>query len=762
MNKFGGLITALVTLALVACGGGSDSNFAGSGSSSSSGGAGTGAVASIRVTSSVNTVPADGSPGPTITALALDSHNNALSGIAVTFSATAGGVLVNETTTTNSSGVATATLESNNAAIGSTISVNAAAGSASGQVTVTVASTQASITLLASSPQLPSDGSKPVTLTAIVRNASNQLVTGAAVNFSATSGGITPVQTTAGSTATPSVPAGTTDINGSAQATLSPAGDPSSRVITVTATTGTATTTMVINVVGSTLTVSGPQSLIMGAAGTFTVSLLDSGQNAIPNATVKVASAQGNTLSTQSVVTDSSGHATFQVTATKPGSDTITVTSLGLTGTATVLVSSESFNITAPTATALVPLNTAQTVTVQWTNNGAPVANNTVVTFSTTRGLFGGASVTTTALTAAGVATVSISSATAGPVTITATGTDPSNSTAVSTVVSFNFVAVVPASINVQASPATVATQAKSTITAIVRDSSNNLVAGATVAFQLTDVTGGSLSVGSAVTNTNGQAQTVYTAGTTASSRNGVTITATVQGTSVPAATVSLTVGGQTLFLSLGTGATISENAQFTQFSDPFVVQALDSGGNPVAGVTITMTVHSLPPTGGTYSNVGGNFIAPQTYSAYAKGQWIVAGTQWVQANGKGAVSPNGTMPLTTWCLNEDSAGTGIFSSAEDYNGNGRLDPADVAVVSPGTIVTDSTGTGNLAVTYPEDHAGWVQVILTATATVSGTQTTTSSIFVLPMLAKYVNNITTAVPGQYSPYGTALSCSNPN
>ena len=45
-------------------------------------------------------------------------------------------------------------------------------------------------------------------------------------------------------------------------------------------------------------------------------------------------------------------------------------------------------------------------------------------------------------------------------------------------------------------------------------------------------------------------------------------------------------VGGQTVFLSLGTGSTLTENATKTQFIMPFVIQALDSAGNPVTGAT--------------------------------------------------------------------------------------------------------------------------------------------------------------------------------
>jgi hypothetical protein len=81
-----------------------------------------------------------------------------------------------------------------------------------------------------------------------------------------------------------------------------------------------------------------------------------------------------------------------------------------------------------------------------------------------------------------------------------------------------------------------------------------------------------------------------------------------------------------------------------------------------------------------------------------------------------------------------------------------------VAVVTPGSVTTDSTGTANVLVTYPEDHAEWVQVLLTATSSVTGTQASTTSQFWLPILATYVTNIEQVPPGDTSPYGTHVNC----
>jgi hypothetical protein len=121
---------------------------------------------------------------------------------------------------------------------------SSSSSSSSGVVTPTISS----ITLLESSPNLPSNNSKPVTITAIALDAGNQLVPGAAIDFTSTSGGILPVQTTSGSTS--SVAAGITDENGEAQAQVSTAGDPTNRTLTITATSAGATATINVTVIG--------------------------------------------------------------------------------------------------------------------------------------------------------------------------------------------------------------------------------------------------------------------------------------------------------------------------------------------------------------------------------------------------------------------------------------------------------------------------------------------------------------------------------
>jgi hypothetical protein len=96
-------------------------------------------------------------------------------------------------------------------------------------------STPAAITATSSTPSIPSDGSAPAEITALVRDATNNLISGVAVTFTASSGGIAVTQ-------------GTTDASGAAKATLSTAGDSAPRTITVTVTAGSLTATVPVQV----------------------------------------------------------------------------------------------------------------------------------------------------------------------------------------------------------------------------------------------------------------------------------------------------------------------------------------------------------------------------------------------------------------------------------------------------------------------------------------------------------------------------------
>jgi hypothetical protein len=753
---------------LTACSGGSRTII---GTPTSTGtGTGTVTVSTVSVAASSATIAADGSTTSTISAIAKDSNNVLVGGATITFTTTAGDLTVTQATT-DATGLAEATIAAGSAPAGTAITVTAADGTVKGSTKVTVSSTQETITLTTSLPQILSDGSQTATLTALVKDANNNVVPGVTVAFTATSGALV-------------VTKATTDATGSALATLSPGGDPSNRTITVTATAGGATTTIGVPVTGTTLSVSGSPTLVLNGTGTYTVAVANSAKTGISNTAVALVSSLGNTLTPASVTTASTGQASFTVTATKSGTDTVTATALGQTATVSIAVSAQNFAFTTPSSSATttnVDLGSNQTLSVVWTVNGAAQVGQ-VITFAATRGTL---SSTTATTDAAGTATVTISSSVAGPATVSASTAATASSSGITAQTSLEFISITPVSIDLQASPATIAAQGQSTLTAVVRDANNNLVEGQVVTFAtVNDTTGGTLSVPSAITNAQGRAQAVYTASTTTSSTNGVVVRATVQSNQSVTTTADLTVGGLSVGLSLGTGNTITQlpancgsaGNLCTEFEVSYAVVATDSAGNAVPNVAITLTVHALDYMKGTYTGGG---TAPWVQSIAAicpnedASQLLAVPADvydGVLEAGEDGCQANTTLNLATLYSYNPATPPAAPNTPNIYpavcnpdgNRNGKLDPGVTAVVSPGTVTTDSTGTGVFNVIYPQSIANWVTVQLIATATVSGTETNASVTFSLPILSADVVATPTPPPGYPSPYGVASSCSIPN
>jgi hypothetical protein len=573
------------------------------------------------------------------------------------------------------------------------------------------------LTLLTSSPQIPSDGTAAATITALVRDANNNVMPNVAVTFQSNSGALTLPQSAK------------TDQNGVLAATLNTAGDPTNRPITVTALAGAATqATVTVNVIGTALTITGPTSLPLGSKGNYSVLLTSAGGTGIGGRVIAVTSAKANGLSATQLTTDAQGRAAFTLSATNGGNDTLTATALGISTTQAVSVSADVFKFTTPAAKTEVSLGSNVVVTVQWQQNGAGVANQ-AITFSTTRGTLSAGSVNTDGT---GSASVTASANNAGPAVVTAT-----NSSGTSVQLQIEFVATTPTSLDLQAEPFTLATNGQSTITAVIRDAAGNLVKNKTINFVLTDTTGGSLSVAQSVTDSQGRAQTFYNASNSTSPVDGVRIDATVQG--LPAVTdfVALTVAQRQVFISLGTGNTIL-TPNTTQYQDPWVIQMTDAQGNGVDLVNLTVSVLS---------------------ERYWDGTRAWNGSIWETAPGLEALPPLG-------CPDEDINRNGVLDPGEDLNGNRRIEAGNIATVSAhtiggSTVTTDNNGFAFVDVFYPKQFAYWLEVTLEARASVQGTEFSKRATFLLPGAALDFNDSKNAPPGLTSPFGTDGICATP-
>lgn len=570
----------------------------------------------------------------------------------------------------------------------------------------TVTTAASSMTLLASSPQLLSGDANGVTISALVKDDKNVLLKDETVTFSADSGELVVTQAK-------------TDAGGVAMAKLTSDSDKTSRNITISATLGSVSKSLVVALSGTTITIAGQSSIVLNKSAVLTMTLKDSYGNGIEGETFTVSSANGNTLASTTLITDSSGQASVTVTGVAAGTDTLTVSALGVSKTYLLAVSGDDFSITTPAADgAEVSLSpTSQTITARWFNNNT-AQNGKVINFYATRGTLTGSSATT----ANGVASVAISSTNAGPSLITASVDGGPSTTRL-----IEFVATTPSSMDLQTNLSSVGIGGElATLTATVRDANNNLVKNKTVTFSLDDVTGGQLSVPSDITDSNGQAGTVYASSSSTSAKDGVKIRATVAGTAVTDE-VTLTVGKRALFITLGTGNVLGEPDD-TNYSMPYTVRVADAAGVGVKDVSVSLSV--IP-------------------KKYYKGYYVWTGAAHV--------------PLySTSCNNEDADNNGKFDVGDtDENSDELIWPGNIATVSQGVVTTDSSGAANFTVDYSQEYAQFIQVSLEARANVGGTESLNSAVFLLPVIATDVNKLEISPPGRLYQMGTTTRIGSP-
>ncbi|MDO6718338.1 Ig-like domain-containing protein [Psychrosphaera sp. 1_MG-2023] len=545
-----------------------------------------------------------------------------------------------------------------------------------------------SIELLASSVQLASSGSDVIELLALVKDRQNNLMEDIQVSFSSDTGVI---QVTEPSTAA----------NGVATALLKTLNNPESRTISASAFVGDKSASVTIEVSGTTIKIVGNNSIVTGDTVDMTVVMLDSDGNGIAQRNIIISSQAGNTFTksdgnvlnqidnadgtvSQYVTTDSTGSATFRLTADNSGLDTLTAEALGESGQLALSVSPDSFVISdlkvfdgaayvANNSTNEVPLSGGQ-LTLTWQKDDVPNVGN--VLFSSTRGNIVAvdcADDTTASNTtnASGQICVNMTSTDAGPAIITAKADGLS--------ASFNveFVAEIAHLLQVQASPFSLGPNGqKSTVSAVVVDDLGNFVKNKIVNFTLYDVSNGSISRQSDITDSNGLATTVYTSNGI-SALDGVVVAACTdvakdsgdclnvltepnditdqnrrndifhceESDSCVHDEVKLTVADRELFIAVGAGNTL-DSASDIEYQKSFSVIVTDVESNPVEGVELS--VSAVP-------------------ESYIEGFWAIA------YNDEGEFDKY--VPFAAGeCPNEDIDRDGYLDQIEDIDGDGKFD----------------------------------------------------------------------------------------
>ncbi|MCG5496884.1 Ig-like domain-containing protein [Ectothiorhodospira variabilis] len=588
------------------------------------------------------------------------------------------------------------------------------------------------VVMRADSLQMDSAGSSPVTLRALVRDSNNVAIEDVPVRFF-----------TNDSDSVIVVKQGVTDDTGQALAEIS-SETPALRTVIAGAEVRGSSDTVELNVVGNTLSADAPSAIGFDESATFRFRLTDSDGSPIQGRTIELTSGAGVVIEPETPETDSNGQASAIITPPAGTIDPITVTasSMGASVSRELSITSESLRFSVPDGNVErleIPLNQSQDIAVRWQDAGVAIAGQQI-DFSVTRGE---RSATSAITDADGEARISISANTAGPSLITATPLERGLSSQVEVL----FVADNPDDLTLQADPAVIGvnsgdgTEQRSEIIARLRDPDGNLVKGQWIDFNLRDNTGGSLTRSRAETDRFGRATTTYIAGSASSGQDAVEITATVEDASVDPETAFLTVAGQPLFITLGTGNT-TLGPDETKYYKPYTVLVTDVNGSPVRNKTVTIGVHSI---------------------AYRKGKYRLPNTEFADPNDPDQPFENPFLwfrDISARCEAEDHGSDGIFDESADDNNDGMITPGNIATLSAQSVRTDDSGFADFEVRYPKNYAGWVRVELTARASVQGTESVERARFWLPIPSDDIDDFEVEPPGIESPFGLSGTCAD--
>jgi hypothetical protein len=504
------------------------------------------------------------------------------------------------------------------------------------------------------------------------------------------------------------------------------------------------------------LTLTGSASLALNDETNYIVNVLDSDGNGIAKADVVIsASNTGELTIPANVITDSEGQATIKVTGTTGGINTIIVSALGAMANQDVSVQADSFLFTSfsngvdivnPSNTPIVPdvsLTQTASVILTWQRDGALVPNGTPVTFTTTRGVLNASS----ASTVDGKVTATLTASDAGTAIITLVGSDTVDGKTIELTnqLEFEFFADTASTIKAQASPNSIGPNKQtSSVSVVVKDVNGNLVKNKKIKFVLEDTSGGEIFPATSVTDSSGSASTIYTSNST-SAKDAVSITVVVEDTPTINDVVYLTVSDRELFISLGTGNKVEELGT-TDYVKEYSIFVTDAESNAVENVELT--VSAIP-------------------ESYYKGFWMQTydGDDFIvwAAAGEGSLSKPTSIINPIKCNNEDSNSNGILDNGEDFNDDGELTPGNIVSIS-GDFITDSDGRSVIRVIYPQSYAHWLDAKLIVSGKVTGSESSTQTIFTLPVLAEHVSDENISPPtqgiGAKGPFGLSNVCSD--
>lgn len=356
------LLGGLLAAALTACGGGGGNAgtpvIGGGGGASSPSGAASAVAADVVVVLNKSTLINSGVDSITATITTIDNNRAAVGDVPVTVSINANAVVsTNNATATGANGQLTATITQGSDPTPRPVTLTVKSGEVTRAVTFNVVQNSsptnpqaARLTLTLNAFSVDNSGSREVVATASAIDANQNALSGIPIQLSVTDGPPLSSTTPSSFVIASSTQTGT---NGQVTGTINIGADHSNRTVTVTATSGSLTSTAAFQVTGTQFTQASPVPAVVaaGAAGKVLYTLSDVNGNPMRGVPISVS---GNGVASQSGATDVNGDFAFSYTAPNTPGGSLQINATGGGVQSSVAVTIAGGVTTVPNATAPV------------------------------------------------------------------------------------------------------------------------------------------------------------------------------------------------------------------------------------------------------------------------------------------------------------------------------------------------------------------------------------------------------------------------
>ncbi|WP_299067828.1 Ig-like domain-containing protein [uncultured Psychrobacter sp.] len=561
-----------------------------------------------------------------------------------------------------------------------------------------------------------------------------------------------------------------------------------------------------LSAIGTSITLEASETQLKdGESTTISTTLVDGAGIAIANADIELVNAAGEVISTEEVITNASGEASFEInesdlTFDNNGNLRVFVRALGTVNTQRSLTSIDLVKVSQAGISFIdiedvYDVNKQQTINVQIRADSAAQAQALIgetLEVQTTLGQFknGNGSdnvILTRRIRATDVAEniitipVRLRSELAGTTVleakvlgIFATGT---NSTLkYQTTIDTRFRATTPAKMLFQAVKSVITPGTSTEVVATVKDENDVPVEGQTVVFsRVSDSSAGRLSAATAVTDSRGEARVVYQANAS-SPIGGVIINARLlqDDANIGSKTTNITVSEEAVYTTLAFANKLSSDDIY--YTVRGSISVMDGSGRAVADQEVSIKSYATEYAQGVYCllNSTTTYQAADIDELDEFGNVIQTTTPEPQV-----FSEKTPVPLRSdWYPTEDANYNYILDQDsdpilnEDRNLNGTLEAINPVTIIGGTLsddgysfVTDDEGRADFEIRYPLRYSNWVKVRFDASTFVNGSENTQSINFQLPVavddLSVSGDDLITPWIGNTSPFGDGgARCAN--